>query len=126
MRSETPAFVSDPAPQGEAMKIRFERSGGFAGLMTNVDIDAESLPEAERQAFMAHVSKAEFFTLPPRIADSSNAGADRYNYRITIESNGRAHTVECTDGSAPASLVPLIDWLNNNARRAPRDPASNP
>jgi len=108
------------------MKIHFERSGGFAGMMTNVVIDAESLTDEERQAIMAHVSNAEFFALPPEIADPSTTGADRYNYRITIEFDGRTHTVECTDGSAPASLVPLLDWLNNAARRAPRNAATQP
>lgn len=108
------------------MKIHFERSGGFAGMMTNVVIDAGSLTDEERQAIMAHVSNAEFFNLPPEIADPSTTGADRYNYRITIEFDGRTHTVECTDGSAPASLVPLLDWLNNVARRARRNAATQP
>lgn len=122
MQSESPAIAGDPAPQEEVMRIHFERSGGFAGMTTEVDIDAHSLPDTEREALMAHVARAEFFALPERIDEPSYTGADRYNYRITIESNDRTHTVECTDGSAPASLMPLLDWLNESARRAPRNP----
>lgn len=95
-------------------------------MTMNVDIDTDSLPDAEREALIAHVSKAEFFKLPTEIAESSTSGADRYNYRITIQSNGRTHSVECTDGSAPSSLVPLLDWLNDSARRVPRRPATRP
>ena len=118
MRSESSAKEGDPMPQGEVMKIRFERSGGFAGMMTKVDIDGDSLPDAERQALATLVSDAGFFAHPSKVVDSSVTGADRFNYRITIESDGRTHTVETTDGSAPASLVPLLDWLNGAARRA--------
>ena len=118
MRSESAAHEGDAAPQGEVMKIRFERSGGFAGMMTSVDVDADSLPDAERQALATLVSNAGFFALPSKVVDSAAAGADRFNYRITIESDGRTHTVETTDGSAPASLVPLLDWLSGAARRA--------
>lgn len=128
MRSEPPknAIASDPAPQGEIMKVRFERSGGFAGMMMNVDIDTTTLPDEERQALVTHIADAEFFALPSEITDSSTTGADRYNYRITIESKGREHTVDCSDGSAPASLVPLLDWLNDAARHAQRNPTTEP
>lgn len=115
--------ASDPAAQGEIMKIHFERSGGFAGMTMNVDIDPHALSSTEREVLMTHVSNAEFFALPTAIVDPSSTGADRYNYRITIESSDRTHTVECTDGSAPASLTPLLEWLNDSARRAPRSPA---
>lgn len=126
MRSESPTIASDAAPQGEVMKIHFERSGGYAGMTMSVDIDPGSLSDTEREALMTHLSDAEFFALPSAIADPSTTGADRYNYRITIESNDQTHTVECTDGSAPASLAPLLDWLNDSARRAPRNPTPRP
>lgn len=116
----------DPAAQGEVMKIHFERSGGFAGMTVNLDIDAHALPATERDALMTHLSNAEFFALPAAIVDPSPTGADRYNYRITIESDDRTHTVECTDGSAPASLTPLLDWLNDSVRRAPGKSTTQP
>ena len=118
LRSEPANEGSDSASQGEVMKIKFERSGGFAGMITRVNIDADSLPDAERQALTTLVENAGFFALPATITDSTSSGADRFNYRITIESDGRTHTVETTDGAAPASLVPLLDWLSGAARRA--------
>lgn len=111
--TETPAAVSD------TMRIHFERSGGFAGMTVNVDIDADSLPESERRDLASLVSRASFFSLPAQITGSTpSRGADQFSYRISIESGGRRHTVETSDGAAPATLIPLLDWLNGAARRA--------
>lgn len=126
LHPDTPAYISEPAPQEEVMKIRFQRSGGFAGMMTDVDIDAYSLPDQEREELATLVSRSEFFALPPTMIDTSAMGADRYNYEITIEIDGRTHTVETTDGSAPPTLVPLLNWLNGAARRVPRNPKTEP
>jgi hypothetical protein len=115
--TEAPADDSATAPQGPTMRIRFERSGGFAGMMTNVEIDAGSLPAGERDAIATLVANADFFALPATIAETATRGADRFNYRITIESDGRSHTVETSSGAAPASLVPLLEWLDRAARQ---------
>lgn len=108
------------------MKIHFERSGGFAGMILSADIDAASLSDTERQALSLLVADSQFFALPAKIANPETSGADRFNYRITIESEGRTHTVETSEGAAPASLVPLLDWLNVAARRVPRSSETQP
>lgn len=123
---EIHANASDPEPQGQVMKIHFERSGGVGGMMTQVDIDARSLEDTERRALTTLVSDAGFFALPQRAIERPVAGADRFNYRVTVESDDRRHTVETTDGSAPAALVPLIEWLNDAARRAQRAHLTKP
>lgn len=103
----------------DTMKIQFERTGGFAGMTVNVEIDADSLPPSEKQQVETLVDRANFFSLPARIANPEpSRGADQFSYRVTIESNGRRHTVETSDGAAPQSLIPLLDWLNGAARRA--------
>lgn len=99
------------------MKIRLERSGGFAGMTRTVEVDVDSLSEDERSAVTALVQNADFFALPPSVSSTVPAGADRFNYRITVESAQGAHTVEATEASAPDSLAPLIDWLNRNGQQ---------
>jgi len=101
------------------MKIRFERSGGFAGRTTNVEIDASSLPEAERQTLTSLVTASGFFTLPSGPDKTPPTGADRYNYRITVETAGGTHTIETSEETAPESLTPLLAWLNDASRRRP-------
>ncbi len=118
VRSQPANEDHNPASQGVVMKIQFERSGGLAGLTTRVNIDADSLPDAERQTLTTLVADAGFFALPAAIKNSASTGADRFNYRVTIDLDGRGHTVETTDGAAPASLIPLLDWLSGAAQRS--------
>ena len=118
VRSQPANEDNNPTSQGEVMKIQFERSGGFAGMTTRVNIDADSLPDAERQTLATLIKNADFFALPATIKNSASAGADHFNYRVTIELDGRTQTVETMDGAAPASLIPLLDWLSGAAPRA--------
>ena len=98
-----------------AMRIQFERTGGFAGMRTVASMDSDSLSPEQAQELQALVDAADFFNLPSRIEDSGE-GADQFQYTIAIESEGRAHTVECGEGSAPDSLRALLRRLTVMAR----------
>ena len=106
------------------MKIRLERTGGFAGMSTTIEIDTGSLSEEERAHVTRLVEDADFFALQADMLRSDPASADRFQYRITIESTDSTHTVEATESAAPEALAELIDWLNRNARAA-RSPSDN-
>ncbi|MGD2167120.1 MAG: hypothetical protein PVF63_03370 [Gammaproteobacteria bacterium] len=99
------------------MKIRLERTGGFAGMTRTVEVDVDALSEDERTAVTALIQNADFFALPSEVTSTAPAGADRFNYRITVESASGTHTVEATEASAPDSLAPLIEWVNRNAQQ---------
>lgn len=106
---------SEPMPEA-AMKISLERSGGFAGMTRTFQVDADALTDEERALVDRLVASAEFFALPATIAAPDAAGADRFSYRLTIESADGTHTVETSDASAPDSLKPLIDWVSERGR----------
>ena len=100
------------------MKINFERSGGFAGMLTTVSVDTSSLPSEQAAKLQNMVEDANFFSLssapPPK-----RGPADYFNYRITVEAeDGRKHTVECTDIAMQSSIKPLIDFLGKQAKKA--------
>ena len=97
------------------MTVQFERSGGFAGIRTTATIDAGSLSPEEARRLRELVDNAGFFDLPP-VLSASAPGADRFQYKITIETGNRKHTVELSDAAAPASLRPLLQWLTQAAR----------
>ena len=94
------------------MKIRFERSGGFAGMTRTVEVATDALSEDQRELVTSLVRSADFFALPQNPAPRDPNGADRFSYTITIDSAARTHTIETNDAAMPESLVPLIDWLN--------------
>ncbi len=92
------------------MKIYLKRTGGFTGIPFSVSVDTDQLEEKEREAILALVASAQFFSLPEKIP-SSSPGADRFQYRITIERSGQSHTVEAGESSIPDALQPLIRHL---------------
>lgn len=102
--------------KNEPMKIQFERSGGVAGMRMTTTVNTETLPAAEAQMLREMVDKAKFFDLPA-VLETSKQGADRFQYRLTVEVGGRRHTVETGEAAAPQTLQPLLERLGAMARR---------
>ena len=99
------------------MQIEFERTGGFAGMRMAAKVDSNSLSREDTDQLRKLVDEASFFKLPTDLTGPVQ-GADRYLYAVTVEVEGRRHTVRTSDASAPATLRPLLEWLTNAARKA--------
>ncbi len=97
------------------MDIEFERSGGFAGLSLQLQVNTASLPEEEGRELLEMVNQSGFFTFPKQ-GGTSDSGADQFNYKLTVDTGERKHTMEMTDASAPATLQPLLKRLTRMAR----------
>jgi hypothetical protein len=105
---------------GNAMRISFERTGGFAGIRLAADIDLDQLPEEDAKKIYDMVESINFNELPE---GPSNPGAvDQFNYTITVRVEHTEHTIITDDASAPEDLRPLLDELNQMARRQARRP----
>jgi hypothetical protein len=100
------------------MRITFERSGGFAGMLFRTSIDTVSLSKEEADKLQKMVAEAGFFDLPGELS-SPSPGADQFQYKVSIEEGDRRHTVETSDQAAPDSLRPLLRELTIRARSAP-------
>ncbi len=96
------------------MRIYFERSGGFAGMLVQATIDTRELPPEEADSLSQMVEDAGFFDLSTPLR--SPGGADQFIYQVTIEEGSRSHTIETGDGAAPASLRLLLRELTIRAR----------
>lgn len=113
---EAPGLVQDFSCDTLTMQIEFERTGGIAGMTVTASVDTDTLPDDERQEVCQLIEDANFFELPATVTDSTPR-PDGFNYEITIGDGRRSHTVVTSDGAAPDTLVPLLDWLNRAARR---------
>ena len=102
--------------KNEPMKIQFERSGGVAGMRMATTVNTDALPAAEAQMLREMVDKAKFFDLPAVLA-TAKQGVDRFQYRLTVETGGRRHTVETGEAAAPKTLQPLLQRLGEMARQ---------
>jgi hypothetical protein len=92
------------------MRVFFERTGGFAGLKLKGTLDAAALPGSQSLRLKKLLRQSRFFELPESLK-SSGPGADRFNYRITVETETGSHTVEAEEEAIPGELRPLLDYL---------------
>jgi hypothetical protein len=102
------------------MKIYFERSGGFAGVLSSTTVDTQKLSSKEASEIKNLVEKVQFFELPPRLSQLSKTtkdAADYFVYKITIQNNNQdKHTVECNDVNLKPALKQLIAFLTKYFR----------
>ncbi len=97
------------------MKIFYERSGGFGGFHIQRLLDSNKLPQEEAHRLEQNLAAAKFFDLPKKL--TSPAGdADRFQYKITVETPDKEHTVEFGEAAADEALQSLVQQLNNLAR----------
>ena len=97
------------------MKIRFVRSGGFAGVRLALELDTAELA-SEEAAHLAQLIE----TARPALAQTtpSPAGPDRFEYELTIESDQRGReTHVLREPDVPEAARPLIERLTAMARR---------
>src|SRR5262249_15269227 len=110
-----------------AMRVEFERSGGFGGLRRVCTVDEATLPPDEARQLRDLVHAARFFDLPAQIA-AGQPGADRFHYRVTVDDGERRHAVDLDEVAVPDGVQPLVDWLSRRATPAPLagDPPRSP
>lgn len=95
--------------------IRYERTGGFAGLKLSFHLDLDDLPEDQAEQVRELLDETDFFDLPERILPS-RAPVDQFAHKIEVESRQGKHCVWTTDSAAPEKLRALIGLLNRLAR----------
>ena len=68
------------------MKVYFERSGGFAGMLSSTTVDTQNLSSKEASEINNLVEKAHFYELPSKLSQPSKTtkgAADYFVYKIT-------------------------------------------
>src|SRR5262249_26450737 len=105
----------NPNARSSPMRVLFERSGGMTGMRLTAVIDGEALAPDERGQLEQLIATADFFSLPERLA-SESPGADRFQYRVTVEWGDRRHSVVVEEAASLPALRPLLDWLTRAAR----------
>lgn len=102
------------------MKLRFDQTGGYAGLVKGCEIDTSTLPpenarEIEQLVKASALSSGEFL---------SQSSRDLYQYELTIEDETSTTSVVLDDQSIPASAKPLIGYLKKCAKPKSLEPGS--
>lgn len=95
-------------------RIKFERTGGFAGMRIATDLKLDELPAEQAQSIQELLDDMDFGELPEHMLDES--GPDQFTYTITVETKKWEHTVVTGDTSAPEKMQELLQLLNRLAR----------
>ncbi len=95
--------------EGKAMQVTVKRTGGFTGIPLTKTVDSATLPQQEAVLLHQMMAAADFFKLPSTIPFTPQP--DRFQYQITVEQEGKQHSVMFGETAVPASLKPLLNWL---------------
>ena len=97
-------------------RIKFERTGGFAGMRIAADIEPDKLSDEQSQALLDVLDALDFPGLPEHMMGESPI-PDEFTYTITVEAEDWQHTVVTGDASAPEKMQELLQMLDRIARK---------
>lgn len=100
---------------GKDFHIWFERSGGFGGMTVKTEIESESITPEEAEKIRHWIDQINFFEV--QISDSLTLGQpDQFTYKIKLESDEKARTLEFNDSTIPVNFHPFVRYLVQKAR----------
>jgi hypothetical protein len=122
-------FVIPPAPYWcsackieEVMnikRIKFERTGGFAGIRLAADIEVNELPEDEKHKILELLDEVDFDELPEKLSKKMPI-PDEFVYSITVVSDTKEYNVLAGESSMPDDMQPLLEILGGITKKQMR------
>lgn len=101
-------------------RIKFERTGGFAGIRLAADIEVDELPEDQKHEILELLDEMDFDELPEKLSAKSPM-PDEFVYSITVVSSKKEYKVLTGESSVPNDMQPLIEILESMAKRQMRN-----
>jgi len=104
----------------EAKRIKFERTGGFAGIRFAAEFEMDDLPDNQAHQILELLDDMDFDELPEQIPGNQQI-ADGFNYSITVVTDQSQQTVTTSDTAVPPKMEPLLEILTQIARQQARN-----
>jgi hypothetical protein len=101
------------------MRVIFQSEGGiahFPGLSRPVTIEGDQLPEQAAEELRQLIEAARLFDQPAQVGNAARGAADYRRYTITVEAEGRSHTVRLTDPIGDSAMQRLVRFLQEQAK----------
>jgi len=98
------------------VKIKVERSGGFAAISISNEMDTKDLPSvlAATANNIMRIQKSS--SLPKRSAPIGSA--DHYIYRISFQDGVKRRVVECNQYTIQDDMKSLIEYIEKNSKKS--------
>jgi len=100
-------------------QIKFERTGGFAGIRLAANIDVNELPDDEKKEIIDQLDEMDFEDLPEKLAGKMPI-PDEFVYSIVVVSQKQEYRVLAGESALPQDMQPLIEKLEGIAKRQMR------
>ena len=99
------------------MQIDFASSGGVTNQELAYQVDTNTLPKEQAQELTSLVESSDVFDLQQDDinSDATIGRADLISYRLTLSDGARQTTLWMNDVTAPASVRPLLAFLQDLA-----------
>ena len=95
------------------MKIKVERSGGFAGIPLSNEVNIKDLPLEIMTTARKLLSNQKSNRFQRKAVPKGSA--DHCNYRISIENGLKRKVVECSEYDIQGELKSLIKFVEKNS-----------
>jgi hypothetical protein len=96
------------------VRIKVERSGGFAGISTSNEMDAKDLPSE----LVTKTKKImEDKTRSLSLKSSPKGAADHYTYKISILDGANRRVIECNQFNIQDDLKSLVKYIESKSIR---------
>jgi len=101
-------------------KIKFERTGGFAGMRIAAEIKMDDLPDDQKREIIELLDEADFDELSEKLSEKMPV-PDEFVYSIIVNSREKEYQVIAGESALPNDLQPLIEILERIAKRQMRN-----
>jgi hypothetical protein len=102
------------------MRVQFVRSGGLAAAMRREYMADSAMMSPEDAKELSRLIEATDFFQLPATGPRPQGMRDAFQYKLTVEMEGREHTVEMSQSAVPEKARDLLEWLENRARSVGR------
>jgi Emfourin len=92
------------------VRLELTRSGGIGGLNVTRSIDTSALEAQQAQEVERLASQLDLADLA-RHSPLRGRGADRFQYDLSVEVEGRRYDVTLAEDVAPPELKELLAWI---------------
>ena len=96
------------------MKIKYEQTGAYVGIVINTIIDTDNLSEEDKKSVHYLINESNFFKLNSVLLNE-NVDVDYVKYKISVIDDNKSHIIETTDITMDPRLKPLVRYLQKKA-----------
>lgn len=97
------------------MKIKLERSGGFAGITSSNELDTDKLP-CSLQSTVKDLLEKKKLSLKEGLGKPKGF-ADYLNYRITIQDGKKDNVIELNEVDMDSTVKSLVSFIQKNSKK---------